>query len=131
MKLPLIKNGYHFPKKSICPWCKKAKIFEPNSMAILSGGSFLFNRKKSIGKSSKRMQGFLSLMWHGAHNGGKGKDKNIDVYLDVAKNVVGGQFEIYTCSTECLRNLLNSIVDSFEEKISKEKKRNDKLKMIK
>ncbi|MBI5026393.1 MAG: hypothetical protein HZC12_06665 [Nitrospirae bacterium] len=116
-----MKEGV-YPSKAICPWCKKAKIFEPHSFAVLECGAYLMNRKRDVGVPDKKMDGFLSLIWHGAHNDGKGKDREIDCMLDVVSDVTGGQFGIYFCSTRCLRGWLNAIIDELESKIQKQSK---------
>ncbi len=45
------------------------------------------------------MDGFLSLAWHGAHDGGKGRDKEIGCMVDIIRDAVGGQADLYFCST--------------------------------
>jgi hypothetical protein len=118
---PLIENaGAYYPKEAVCPWCKKSKIFEPHSFAVLGGGALLQARDGSAGPSEK-MEGFFHLSWHGAHSndGGEGKDPDIVGTVDIVRNVQGGQFEIYFCSTECLRNFLNYCVDSLEIQLQK------------
>jgi len=74
MKLPTIKNNStYYPKKALCPWCKKNKVFEPHSFAVLGGGALLMDRKRDYGSSDDRMNAYLSLTWHGAHDDGQGR----------------------------------------------------------
>ncbi|MFZ4775954.1 MAG: hypothetical protein ACOYM3_11350 [Terrimicrobiaceae bacterium] len=92
-------------------------------MAILIGGALLMDRSNDSGRMSDDLDGFLSLTWHGAHDKGEGKDREIYASVDLAENTRGGQFEVYFCSTDCLRSYLNFCVDELEKKI--EAKRSD------
>ncbi len=123
IKLPVVKGKKynHYPRRALCPWCKKKKVFEPHSMAILSGGALLMNRKEKNGGSSDDLDAYLSLTWHGAHDSGKGDDRKIYSNIDIASDVKGGEFDLYFCSTKCLRAFLNACVDELEKKIEKEK----------
>ena len=119
MKFPTVANSVSsFPNKAICPWCKKNKVFEPHSMAMLCGGSLLVKKGNSVSAPKGAVEGaWLDISWHGAHDGGLGKDRDQNHRVCIAKNVQGGQFEIYFCSTKCLRAYLNSWVDQLERKI--------------
>lgn len=122
MKFPLLsKKKYVYPEKSECPSCKKKGIFEPNSFAVLSGGALVVDRKKKISNMDENLDGFLSFTWHGAHTklGGKGEFNDVCASIDIASNVFGGQFELYFCSTKCMRDFLNKMVDALEEKMIK------------
>lgn len=105
------------PHDAVCPWCKKNKVLEPHSMAILIGGALLMDRSNDSGRMSDDLDGFLTLTWHGAHEKGEGKDREIYASVDLAENTRGGQFEVYFCSTDCLRSYLNFCVDELEKKI--------------
>jgi len=72
------------------------------------------------------MDGFASITWHGAHDAGTGEDREIFTTVDFARDCRGGQFEIYFCSTACLRAFFNSWVEALELKIRNEKRRNAK-----
>ena len=121
--LPIVKGKRcYWPTKAQCPICRKQKVYEPHSMAILSSGACLMNRKEKYGGPSNKMDGFLSLMWHGAHDGGKGRNKEICCNVDIMRNVLGGQGEAYFCSTSCLRKFLKHCVDMLELKMRKERK---------
>ena len=124
LKLPIVdgKPAY-WPQKPVCPVCRKHKVLEPHSMAILAVGALRTDRKKKCSQSSDDLDGFLSLIWHGAHNGGRGHDKDIGCIVDVVRNSFGGQADLYFCSTKCLRQFLNTCVDALEQKIEKERVR--------
>jgi hypothetical protein len=68
------------------------------------------------------MIGFLDLAWHGAHDGGIGEHSEVSIYLDIARDVKGGNFRLHFCSTKCLRSFLNECVDELENKIEEEGK---------
>ena len=122
MKLPTVKGrtSYH-PKKALCPWCQQNKVLEPHSFAVLSGGALLMDREEDYGSADDNMDGYLELLWHGAHDGGEGKNREIGARVQIAHDVRGGQFEVYFCSTECLRSYLNYCVDVLEKKMKNEK----------
>ena len=63
-------------------------------------------REGDSGGPDDKMAGFLHLSWHGAHNGDLGKDKGISASIQIARAVRGGQFDLYFCSTKCLRSYL-------------------------
>ena len=98
-KLPVLtgdKNSY--PTRAICPKCRKRKVFEPHSFAVLSG------------------EAGLDLTWHGAHDQGIGEHRDIHVGVSVVRDVIG-QFDLYFCSMKCLRAFLNDCVDELEARI--------------
>lgn len=125
MKFPLIeKNKSYYPDKAICPWCKENKVFEPHSFVHIGGGALLeYPDEDETFGSSEKMLVFFHVGWHGAHpeDGGVGKDPDTYVNLNIANDVEGGQFELYFCSTKCLREFLNSCVDKLEDEIKKQK----------
>lgn len=115
--LPVVrKRQVVFPAKPRCPWCRKRKVYEPHSMAILNAGAM-----RRVGKDQYEMAtdaaAFLTLSWHGAHSGGQGARAGLYASVDVADAVANGQFDLYFCSTMCLRGFLNYIVDALESKI--------------
>ncbi len=79
------------------------------------------DRKRKDGGPDDKLDGFFSFTWHGAHTneGGIGRDADMYETLQIAKDVRGGQFSLYFCSTKCLRIFLNHAVDNLEEKIKK------------
>ena len=95
-------------------------------MAIFHGGSIYTGRRRGI---PDELEGFASITWHGAHDMGTGHDRDIYTSTDFARDCQGGQFEVYFCSTACLRAFFNSWVDVLETKIQKEKQRNAKARI--
>ncbi len=131
MKLPTLKGRQtYYPKNALCPWCQKNKVLEPHSFAMLGGGALLMNRKDNSGGPNDKMDGFLYIAFHGAHNGGLGKDQGIGGMIELARDVRGGQFDLYFCSTRCLREYLNYCVDELEEKIKKGRTSRRALKRV-
>ena len=120
-----------FPNTARCPQCKRGKIFEPNSMACLNGGAFLMDRRHKTGKQDDRLDAFICINWHGAHDEGTGEDREIYEFVSLAEDCRRGQFDLYFCSTKCLRAFLNSWVDALETKVVKaRKKRRSPLKLL-
>ena len=117
IRFPVVrKKQVVFPEKARCPWCRKRKVYEPHSMAILNAGAM-----RRVGKDRYEMatdtSAFLTLTWHGAHSGGSGEMPEIHASVDVAAEVANGQFDLYFCSTACLRGFLNYSVDALEKKM--------------
>lgn len=117
IKLPVVwKKQVVFPKTAVCPWCREHKVYEPHSMAILNAGAM-----RQVGKDSYEMatdtKAFLTLMWHGAHSGGKGELPEIHASVNIADEVANGQFDLYFCSTTCLRGFLNYCVDELQKRM--------------
>lgn len=51
IKLPVVRKGQVvFPDKAVCPWCRKRKVYEPHSMAILNAGAM-----RQVGKGRYEM----------------------------------------------------------------------------
>ena len=123
-KFPFLKGKTtYFPQKAKCPWCNKNKVLEPHSFAAVSGGALLKNQEENYSGPSEDMEGYFNLTWHGAHEeeGGEGKDPNTWAVLDIARDVQGGQFDAYFCSTNCLRAFLNYCVDELERRVEQNK----------
>ena len=122
LKFPMLKGkNTSWPTKPLCPICGKRKVWDPHSMAILAAGALLVDRKKKWGRASDKLDGFLHLMWHGAHDGGKGRNKEIGCVVDIVQDVVGGQADLYFCSTRCLRRFFSACVDELERRMAKER----------
>lgn len=92
-------------------------------MAILGGGALLMDRKSQSSIHDDRQIGFLHLTWHGAHGQGVGGDRDMYKVVEIANDCRGGQFDLYFCSTACLRAFLNSCVDALELEVQKEKRK--------
>lgn len=87
-------------------------------MAILAGGAMrVVDAKKKSATIADDCIGFLDLIWHGAHDGGSGANREICARIPLADETAGGQFEFYFCSTRCLRPFLNAYVDRLEMKM--------------
>ena len=123
MRFPVVAGKkWSFPQKALCPICRKNKVWEPHSMAVLSVGALKVNRKRNAGGPSNELDGFFNMYWHGAHDEGEGKDRDIGALLEVVQDAYGGQSDIYFCSTRCMRIFLNRSVDELELRIRREKK---------
>jgi len=121
MRLPTVegRTNYH-PKKALCPWCRKHKVLEPHSFAWLAGGALLIDRKTDSGRTDENTDVYLDIGWHGAHDEGEGKDRDAHVTVKLAEDVRGGCYELYFCSTLCLRSYLNFCVDELEKRVKKQ-----------
>lgn len=119
MRYPIIKHKKsYYPTKPVCPVCKKKNAFTPH-MFILSGGACLMNKKRDSGSPDDRMDGFLCVSPHSVYDGKtnhKYKFKKSS-FIEIAKDIQGGQFEFNFCSTKCLRKWLNTIVDDLEKRM--------------
>lgn len=124
-RFPVAKGGkVFFPKEALCPVCKAEKVLEPHSMAIVNLGAMLMtNRETGSGMMSDDLDGFLRFAWHGAHDGGLGRDPGIEAHVEIVQDARGGQADLYFCSTECLRKFLNACVDELERRIAEAKNR--------
>ena len=87
ISLPVVrKRRVVFPNKAICPWCRKRKVYEPHSMAILNAGAMRQVAKDRF-EMATDVRAFMTLMWHGAHSGGKGELPDVYASVDVADEV--------------------------------------------
>jgi hypothetical protein len=115
---PLIEgSASSYPSKALCPACRKGKVFEPNSFVVMSGGALLMNRRRRSGGPDASLDGFLDLVWHGAHDCGLGEHREVFFSMPIVKEVRGGQFDLYFCSTRCLRRFLSMLVDALETRM--------------
>ena len=110
------------PGRLRCLWCNRPNVSEPNSMAILTGGALLLNKKRDTSLQSDLLDGYLYLTWHGLHSDKQPEGNYEYENLAIAKGVRGGQFELYFCSTKCVRSFFDHVVDSLEAKIKKSKR---------
>ena len=117
-RFPVIKpKQSHYPTRSLCPWCRKRKVFEPHSFAVLVGGACLKQPRSKVSGPDRRMEGFLAFHWHGAHNLGLGGSRDTYVVVDIVRDSTAGQYDLYFCSPTCLRRFLNACVDELEDRI--------------
>ena len=109
IKLPI--NETYFPKnEGKCPICGKDMM---GNFVCLGGGALL-KEDENVSKISDELDGFLNLTAHY-------DDKELYENVLVFNNTKNGQFEIYVCSTDCMRKIFNIFVDKLEEKINKNK----------
>ena len=119
MKLPVIDGDKNpsFDARQ-CPVCGQGGMHEPNSFAFINVGA-----NKPFGEDSMvpadETEAFFTIGWHGAHSdmNGIGSSPDTGGEVEITKDVPGGQFEIYLCSTKCLRKFFNDCVDKLESKI--------------
>jgi hypothetical protein len=110
------KHAYHLPLNH-----HQKKVLEPHSMAILMGGALeKLGEDHFVTSSGDKIVGFLSLIWHGAHDDGEGDFREKDYILDLVDESTDGQFQLAFCSTTCLRKFLNKAVDELESKLVNE-----------
>lgn len=132
MKFPALKAGPVHPRKPLCPWCRKHKVMEPHSMAILAGGAMrVVDPKKQSAEMATDCIGFLDLLWHGAHGPGTGEHREVYARVPLAEDTPAGQFEFYFCSTRCLRAFLNAWVDQLDDKIQQAERKPSRLRSSK
>ena len=104
-------EAYRRNRNGKCAHCGVRRVLEPHSFAHINGGALLMDRTRRNGLPDERMDGFLSLTWHGAHDGGRGANPDVYVVSSIVDDERGGQFEFYFCSINCLRRFLNDAVD--------------------
>lgn len=120
MKFPLIKkNEDAFPKNSICPICKKCKVYEPHSFVFIGGGALSLD-EEGDSKKSNDMIGYFDFSWHGHHYKNVHDNKKDNYFtMRIVEDSKQGQFGFYFCSTKCLRRFFNYLVDDFEKELTK------------
>jgi hypothetical protein len=120
IKFPVIDNKkLMYPSKPLCPICKEKKVWEPHSMAIISGGALeKLGKDHFVTSDGDKIAGFLSLVWHGAHDEGEGDFREKGHTIDIVDQASDGQFMLAFCSTACLRTFLNQAVEELERQIS-------------
>ena len=79
-------------------------------MAILNAGAMKPTAPESY-TMAEEDAAFMTLIWHS--NDPANYD---DASVEIAELVSTGQFELYFCSTACLRAFLNYCVDELEHK---------------
>lgn len=117
--LPVVRgNRSSFPRRALCPVCKRRKVLEPHTMVLLSGGACLQVKGSSLAGPDKQMTAFLDIVSHTAHDSGSGRRDKGDGWVRIAEDVHGGQFDIAFCSPRCLRQFLGSCVDQLERQMA-------------
>jgi hypothetical protein len=118
MRFPVQKGslrGAVTGKGGQCLVCHRTGVHEPNAFAFLNGGA-LRKLNKRMTAMAPDLEGFVSIGFHGAHSKG---DSQPDAVLSIAEDVRFGQFELYFCSTACLRKFFNSCVDELEQRLTR------------
>jgi hypothetical protein len=111
IKFPVVKGKrVVFPTDHVCPWCQKRKLGEPPGMAILNAGAMRPTAPECYTMADDDAA-FMTLIWHS--NDPSNYD---DASFEIAELVDTGQFELYFCSTDCLRSFLNHCVDELERR---------------
>jgi len=117
MRFPVQKgslNAKTEAKPGQCLVCRRKGVHEPNTFAYLNGGALRkINKDNSV--MAPDLEGFLSIGVHGAHSEIHSQP---DAHLYIADVVRFGQFELYFCSTACLRKFFNLCVDELEQKLA-------------
>lgn len=116
------------PKKSKrCPVCKKGNVFHPKSHASISGGALLLGPREKMGvrtvKKTRALKGYLWFDFFRDRKEVAASDEMFESYISVplAVDVVGGQFELFFCSINCMRVFVNSRLDELETKVKEVK----------
>ena len=124
-RFPVVtKKKTSFPGPPVCPVCKKTKVCEPYSFTTLIGGACLQDRKGDPKDLDQRLEGFLSIDHHGKHDALPPYGEiELGAIVDIAKDTVGGQFDLYFCSPKCLRRFLNSAIDELEHRLKEQRRR--------
>ena len=103
------------PLGDICPVCGVNQFGgEGRPMAVINAGA-LVEISPNEYASSEDATAFFTLAWHACGIPSSGRSASIEV----AEWVQGGQFDLYFCSTKCLRAFFNRCVDALEAKIAK------------
>ncbi|WP_435263863.1 hypothetical protein [Tenacibaculum sp. nBUS_03] len=117
MEYPIItkKTKSFFPNDEICPICKTNRITLNSEFYVLNGGALeKINNDTSI--PSDIMEGFLSVQYHSGEN-----SENYGFNIDIVDESKGGQFDIYFCSTNCMKEFFNQLIDTIEKKTTANK----------
>jgi hypothetical protein len=92
-------------------------------MVLLYGGALAsegaWEGKKAYSGPTQGLVGFLSFVWHGAHEDGEGEFRNTGLNFSIADQVEGGVFNIAFCSIACFRAFINDSLDKFETRVRK------------
>lgn len=90
-------------------------------MALIMGGALeKLGKDHFVTSDGDKIAGYLSFVWHGAHDEGEGDFREMDHMIDIVDKAPDGQFQLSFCSTSCLRKFLNQAVDELERQISNE-----------
>jgi hypothetical protein len=111
LNFPLIANDDKppvCPKDGKCPMCGRDFAVE-KAFVYVMGGAVLEISDDADLESDQRLEGFLVIGIHGTACETAGPD-----HIDIVDHVKGGQFDINTCSVECLEALFAAIVEKLK-----------------
>lgn len=94
---------WSFPPDPLCPVCRDTRVLEPHDAVVLSGGAAPNSGKVVDG-------GFLHMYLHSHQQNG--------AEVEIVRDTTIGQFDLFFCSTKCLRRFLNECVDELERRIA-------------
>jgi hypothetical protein len=97
--------------------CKANRVGEPHEFVGLSGGA--------ASETGECGEGFLDLFVHPcesapfgpARAGDAPKTNEEGAWVEIVRDTTTGQFDLYFCSTACLRRFLNECVDELERRL--------------
>jgi len=105
-----------YPLGDVCPVCGINPIGgEGHPMAIVNAGALTRVGDDRYAISEDAIA-FFTLAWHAQGIPSSGRSASVDV----ADMVQGGQFDLYFCSTQCLRAFFNRCVDVLEQEIERQ-----------
>ena len=98
------------PATEDCPVCGKS-MHGMKTFVALHAGALLENKRRASFEPSDRLRGFLWISHEAPPIEIDGQVSTVSVEVDIAIDVVGGQFRILTCSPACMKRLLGAFVD--------------------
>lgn len=98
-----------------CPVCGKS-MDGMKTFVALHAGALLENKRRGSFEASERLRGFMWFSHEAPPIAIDGQLSAVSAEVDVAIDVVGGQFRILTCSSRCMKRLLGAFVDEVARK---------------
>jgi hypothetical protein len=118
MRFPVAEGSHwSFPTDFVCPMCQSKRVGEPHEFVGLSGGA--------ASEASDCAEGFLAIYLHPREGppfgpdavAGQAASETEGAELEIVRDTHVGQFDLYFCSTDCLRRFLNECVDELERSL--------------
>lgn len=119
-KWPLLRDDDDLsaPPNARCLVCKQSTTRAMDTQVVLSGGALLVDaRGDSTSTKDGALEGFLG----GTAHGPDGRSRALLASVDVVRELAGGQFDLYFCSTKCLRSFFSSFVDELDRRAQQSK----------
>lgn len=92
--------------------------FEPGSFVVLCAGAMrVTDAKNDCAEVAEDCIAFLDLTWHPNHGDGPKPHFDAFVTVPVVEKAPAGQFDLYFCSTRCLRAFFGACVDELEARM--------------